>query len=96
MAAASRGSTSSPPNDIRTEFKTKEGIYKNLGRNYTYSKSRKETLAGKELSPTKVTIVRTSDMQGQREFIILNSGRELYCFRFYGTEQVRKLPGIDC
>ena len=91
MAAASRGSISGTPTDIRTEFKTKEGIYKNLGRSYAYSKARKEALAGKELSPTKVTIVRTSDMQGQMEWIILNSGRELYCYRFYGTEQVRKL-----
>lgn len=91
MAAASRGSSSGTPSDIRTEFKTKEGIYKNLGTSFSYSKTRKESLAGKDLSPTRVTVVRTNDMQGQMEWIILNSGRELYCYRFYGAEQVSSL-----
>ena len=71
----------------RSEFKTKDGVYKKL-QTHQYSKPKGFPLLGRDLSQTNVTLVTVKDMQGMSEWILFNSGREFYCYDFYGTEQV--------
>lgn len=88
MAMASTRTGSMVASDLRIEFKTKEGIYKNL-RDHRYSKPRGLPLLGKELSCSRITVVSVKDMQGLSEWLLFNSGRELYCYPFGATENVR-------
>ena len=85
MANPHSGTLSS---ELRSEFKTKDGVYKNL-RMHQFSKPRGQPLLGKELSETRVSFVSVKDMQGLSEWIVFNSGRELLCYPFQGTQQVR-------
>ena len=82
-------STSSTSNtsEVRYEFKTKEGVYKNL-KTHQYSKARGQPLMGRELSETRISVVSVKDMQGLSEWIVFNSGRELLCYSFGGTQEV--------
>lgn len=73
--------------DIRSEFKTKDGVYKNIKANQ-FSKPRGHPLLGKELSETQISLVSVKDMQGLSEWVVFNSGRELFCYPFYGPNQV--------
>lgn len=86
MAARSR-KKSQPQSEIRTEFKTKEGYYRNL-RSHRYSKPRGLPLLGKELSQTRVSVVSVKDMQGLSEWVLFNSGKEFFCYPFSATEKV--------
>ena len=83
--AHTKGTTSS--SDIRNEFKTKDGVYRKL-QTHQYSKPKAFPLLGRDLSQTNVTLVTVKDMQGMSEWIMFNSGREFYCYDFYGVEQV--------
>ena len=87
MAKSHSGNQSSSSSDIRYEFKTKDGVYKNLT-NHQFSKPRGQPLMGRELSETRVSVVSVKDMQGLFEWIVFNSGRELLCYPFEGAQQV--------
>lgn len=88
------GSASSTPSDLRTEFKTKEGLYKNV-KPLQYCRPKKQPLVGEELSPTRISLVTAKDARGQKEWMVFNSGRELYCYPFEGVERVSSNPVLD-
>ncbi len=87
MAKSHSGNPSSHGPDIRYEFKTKDGIYKNLT-SHQFCKPRGQPLLGRELSETRVSVVSVKDIQELYEWIVFNSGRELFCYPFQGTLQV--------
>lgn len=82
--ATSKGSLS----ELRTEFATKEGSYKNVKASEHCRPSR-QPLFGKELSPVQVSIASCKDKDGLCEWIVFNSGKELYFYPFEGVGQVR-------
>ena len=81
--AVSKGSLS----ELRTEFSTKEGSYKNVKASEHCRPSR-QPLFGKELSPVQVSTVACKDKDGVCEFLLFNSGKELYFYPFDGVGQV--------
>ena len=72
---------------LRTEFKTKEGTYKNV-KCFQYCRPNGQPLLGKELSPVSVSIVSCKDEEGLNEWIVFNSAKELYFYPFYGVRKV--------
>lgn len=82
--ATSKGSLS----ELRSEFSTKEGTYKNVKASEHCRPSR-QPLFGKELSPVQVSTVSCKDRDGLCEWILFNSGKELYFYPFEGVGKVR-------
>ena len=87
MATSAGKGVATAASDLRTEFKTKEGIYKNV-KSLQYCRPKRQPLIGEDLSPTRISLVTTQDAQGHTDLIVFNSGRELYCFPFEGAEIV--------
>ena len=85
--ATSKGS----PSELRTEFSTKEGTYKNVKAS-EHSRPSRQPLFGKELSPVQVSTVSCKDKEGVSEFLLFNSGKELYFYPFDGVGQVCEWP----
>ena len=77
----------SPSSELRSDFKTKDGVYRNL-KECQLSKPRGQPLLGKELSETRISLVELKDMQGISEWIVFNSGRELFCYPYHGVQVV--------
>ena len=75
------------PSELRTEFSTKEGQYKNVKAS-EHSRPSRQPLFGKELSPVQVSTVSCKDKEGVSEFLLFNSGKELYFYPFDGVGQV--------
>eukprot|EP00731_Ephydatia_muelleri_P027221 Em0019g94a len=71
--------------EVRSEFKTREGIYKNI-RTSQYCRPSRQPLAGKELQPVRLSFVSCKDQGGRlQEWIVFNAGKELYVYRFEGV-----------
>ena len=85
------------PSELRTEFSTKEGSYKNVKASEHCRPSR-VPLFGKELSPVQVSTVSCKDKDGVCEWILFNSGKELYFYPFEGVGKVngRVLKCLVC
>lgn len=81
--ATSKGSLT----ELRTEFSTKEGSYKNVKASQ-HSRPSRQPLFGKELSPVQVSIASCKDKDGVCEWILFNSGKELYFYPFEGVGKV--------
>ena len=92
MASGSR--SGSFQSDIRSEFSTKEGVYRNIKASEHCRPSR-QALLSKELSPVRVSLVGCKDSDGHHEWILFNSGKELYFYRFEGVGKVLLWP-LDC
>lgn len=73
--------------DYRTEFSTREGVYRNIHISEHCRPSR-QPLFGKELSPVKVSFVTCKDKNGVSEWIVFNAGKELYVYPFGGVGKV--------
>lgn len=71
----------------RTEFFTREGVYKNV-RASEYCRPSRQALFGKELSPVKVSFVNCKDKDGTGEWVVFNAGKELYVYPFEGVGKV--------
>ena len=85
--ATSRHTTSQ--SDIRTEFTTIEGVYKNI-KTSEHCRPNRQPLYGKELSSVKVSFVSCKDKEGPYEWVLFNSGKELYFYPFEGVGKVRE------
>lgn len=85
--ATSRHSASQ--SDIRTEFTTKEGVYRNIKAS-EHCRPNRLPLYGKELSSVKVSFVSCKDKEGPYEWVLFNSGKELYFYPFEGVGKVRE------
>lgn len=75
--------------DVRSEFSTKEGTYRNVKASEHCRPSR-QALFGKELSPVQVSCVSCKGKGGLFEWIVFNSGKELYFYTFQGVGKVSK------
>ena len=75
--------------DVRTKLTTREGVYKNI-RLSEHSRPSKQPLFGKELSQVQVSFVSCKDQDGQKEWILFNSGKELYFYPFEGVGKVKE------
>ena len=84
---ALHSSTQGTHSDIRSEFSTKEGCYRNVKASEHCRPSRLP-LFGKELSPVQVSCVSCKGKEGLCEWIAFNSGKELYFYSFQGVGQV--------
>lgn len=74
--------------EIRSEFTTKEGSYKNVKAS-EHCRPSKQALFGKELSPVQVSVVSCKGKDGGlHEWIVFNSGKELYFYPFEGVGKV--------
>lgn len=73
--------------DVRGDFSTKEGTYRNVKASEHCRPSR-QPLFGKELSPVQVSCVSCKGKEGLCEWIAFNSGKELYFYRFLGVGKV--------
>lgn len=83
MATYRTASVSTP----RTEFKTKEGVYRSI-KTLEHCRPSRQPLLGKELSPVSVSFVSCKDKEGLSEWIAFNSAKELYFYPFYGVHKV--------
>ncbi|XP_051511551.1 WD repeat-containing protein 20-like isoform X3 [Myxocyprinus asiaticus] len=78
-------------NEIKTQFTTREGVYKLLP-NSEYSRPNRVSFNSQGSNPVKVSFVNVNDQSGNGERICFNVGRELY---FYIYKGVRKGLGIS-
>ncbi len=75
--------------EYRTEFSTREGVYRNV-RLSEHCRPSRQALFGKELSPVRVSFVNCKDKDGVVEWIVFNAGKELYVYSFDGVGKVRR------
>ncbi len=72
---------------LRREFTAKEGTYRNVKASEHCRPSR-QALFGKDLSPVQVSCVSCKGKDGLLEWMVFNSGKELYFYRFHGVGKV--------
>ena len=77
--------------DVRSDFSTKEGAYRNVKASEHCRPSR-QPLFGKELSPVQVSCVSCKGKDELCEWIVFNSGKELYFYPFQGVGKVSETP----
>lgn len=87
MATSYVRSSTGVPSEIRGEFTTKEGTYRNV-RASEHCRPSRQPLFGKDLSPVQVSVVSCKDKEGLSEWIVFNSGKELYFYTFDGVGKV--------
>uniref|UniRef100_A0A8C8CUT2 WD repeat-containing protein 20 n=1 Tax=Oncorhynchus tshawytscha TaxID=74940 RepID=A0A8C8CUT2_ONCTS len=75
-------------NEIKTQFTTREGVYKLLTHS-EYSRPNRVPFNSQGSNPVKVSFVNVNDQSGNGDRICFNVGRELY---FYIYKGVRKVP----
>ncbi|XP_041721977.1 WD repeat-containing protein 20 isoform X2 [Coregonus clupeaformis] len=74
-------------NEIKTQFTTREGVYKLLTHS-EYSRPNRVPFNSQGSNPVKVSFVNVNDQSGNGDRICFNVGRELY---FYIYKGVRKM-----
>ncbi len=74
--------------DVRNEFSTKEGVYRNV-RVSEHCRPSRQPLFGKELSQVQVSFVSCKDKDGLKEWMVFNAAKELYFYPFEGVGKVR-------
>ncbi|KAL2303969.1 hypothetical protein Nmel_009257 [Mimus melanotis] len=80
-------------NEIKTQFTTREGLYKLLSHS-EYSRPNRVPFNSQGSNPVRVSFVNVNDQSGNGDRLCFNVGRELY---FYIYKGVRKdLPGFGC
>ncbi|XP_035286682.1 WD repeat-containing protein 20 isoform X2 [Anguilla anguilla] len=77
-------------NEIKTQFTTREGVYKLLTHS-EYSRPNRVPFNSQGSNPVKVSFVNVNDQSGNGDRICFNVGRELY---FYIYKGVRKVSGF--
>lgn len=78
-------------NEIKTQFSTREGVYKLLTHS-EYSRPNRVPFNSQGSNPVKVSFVNVNDQSGNGDRICFNVGRELY---FYIYKGVRKVNNMD-
>lgn len=74
-------------NEIKTQFSTREGVYKLLP-NSEYSRPNRVPFNSQGSNPVKVSFVNVNDQSGNGERICFNVGRELYFYIYKGVRKV--------
>lgn len=75
-------------NEIKTQFTTREGLYKLLPHS-EYSRPNRVPFNSQGSNPVRVSFVNLNDQSGNGDRLCFNVGRELY---FYIYKGVRKVP----
>lgn len=75
-------------NEIKTQFTTREGLYKLL-QHSEYSRPNRVPFNSQGSNPVRVSFVNLNDQSGNGDRLCFNVGRELY---FYIYKGVRKVP----
>ncbi|XP_042602219.1 WD repeat-containing protein 20-like [Cyprinus carpio] len=77
-------------NEIKTQFSTREGVYKLLP-NSEYSRPNRVPFNSQGSNPVKVSFVNVNDQSGTGERICFNVGRELYFYIYKGVRKATDL-----
>ncbi|KAL1254232.1 hypothetical protein QQF64_016461 [Cirrhinus molitorella] len=77
-------------NEIKTQFTTREGVYKLLP-NSEYSRPNRLPFNSQGSNPVKVSFVNVNDQSGNGERICFNVGRELYFYIYKGVRKAADL-----
>lgn len=77
-------------NEIKTQFTTREGLYKLLTHS-EYSRPNRVPFNSQGSNPVRVSFVNVNDQSGNGDRLCFNVGRELY---FYIYKGVRKVPWL--
>ncbi|XP_026097034.1 WD repeat-containing protein 20-like isoform X2 [Carassius auratus] len=77
-------------NEIKTQFSTREGVYKLLP-NSEYSRPNRVSFNSQGSNPVKVSFVNVNDQSGNGERICFNVGRELYFYIYKGVRKAADL-----
>ena len=81
-------------NEIKTQFTTREGVYKLLTHS-EYSRPNRVPFNSQGSNPVKVSFVNVNDQSGNGDRICFNVGRELYFYIYKGVRKVNNLDGSD-
>ncbi|XP_045570085.1 WD repeat-containing protein 20-like isoform X2 [Salmo salar] len=88
MAAAEGGGKEL--NEIKTQFNTREGVYKLLTHS-EYSRPNRVPFNSQGSNPVKVSFVNVNDQSGNGDRICFNVGRELYFYIYKGVRKAADL-----
>ncbi|XP_051953952.1 WD repeat-containing protein 20-like [Xyrauchen texanus] len=77
-------------NEIKTQFTTREGVYKLLP-NSEYSRPNRVSFNSQGSNPVKVSFVNVNDQSGNGDRICFNVGRELYFYIYKGVRKAADL-----
>uniref|UniRef100_A0A8C6LRU4 WD repeat-containing protein 20 n=1 Tax=Nothobranchius furzeri TaxID=105023 RepID=A0A8C6LRU4_NOTFU len=77
-------------NDIKTQFTTREGVYKLLTLS-EYSRPNRVPFNSQGSNPVKVSFVNVNDQSGNGDRICFNVGRELYFYIYKGVRKAADL-----
>ncbi|KAL0969615.1 hypothetical protein UPYG_G00229860 [Umbra pygmaea] len=77
-------------NEIKTQFTTREGVYKLLSHS-EYSRPNRVPFNSQGSNPVKVSFVNVNDQSGNGDRICFNVGRELYFYIYKGVKKAADL-----
>uniref|UniRef100_A0A1A7X7G4 WD repeat-containing protein 20 n=1 Tax=Iconisemion striatum TaxID=60296 RepID=A0A1A7X7G4_9TELE len=77
-------------NDVKTQFTTREGVYKLLTHS-EYSRPNRVPFNSQGSNPVKVSFVNVNDQSGNGDRICFNVGRELYFYIYKGVRKAADL-----
>ena len=82
-------------NEIKTQFTTREGLYKLLPHS-EYSRPNRVPFSSQGSNPVRVSFVNLNDQSGNGDRLCFNVGRELYFYIYKGVRKVptRASPGL--
>ena len=82
-------------NEIKTQFTTREGVYKLLIHS-EYSRPNRVPFNSQGSNPVKVSFVNVNDQSGNGDRICFNVGRELYFYIYKGVRKVNSAAHEQC
>ncbi|XP_019602787.1 WD repeat-containing protein 20 isoform X8 [Rhinolophus sinicus] len=80
-------------NEIKTQFTTREGLYKLLPHS-EYSRPNRVPFNSQGSNPVRVSFVNLNDQSGNGDRLCFNVGRELYFYIYKGVRKVTLLPPL--
>ncbi|XP_030786039.1 WD repeat-containing protein 20 isoform X17 [Rhinopithecus roxellana] len=83
-------------NEIKTQFTTREGLYKLLPHS-EYSRPNRVPFNSQGSNPVRVSFVNLNDQSGNGDRLCFNVGRELYFYIYKGVRKILSefLVGMD-
>uniref|UniRef100_A0AAV2K7J3 WD repeat-containing protein 20 n=1 Tax=Knipowitschia caucasica TaxID=637954 RepID=A0AAV2K7J3_KNICA len=87
---AAEGGGKEQANEIKTQFNTREGIYRLLSHS-EYSRPNRVPFNSQGSNPVRVSFVNVNDQSGNGERICFNVGRELYFYIYKGVRKAADL-----
>ncbi|XP_076979723.1 WD repeat-containing protein 20 isoform X11 [Tamandua tetradactyla] len=82
-------------NEIKTQFTTREGLYKLLPHS-EYSRPNRVPFNSQGSNPVRVSFVNLNDQSGNGDRLCFNVGRELYFYIYKGVRKMREKLCSPC